>query len=80
MNRYTTTERYHDPLIMLTRCRQEDLDREVARSSQLRMVRAERTSHATTAFHRLAHAWWQALRARTTRAIGGRSVPAATTK
>jgi hypothetical protein len=70
MNRHSTPERYHDPMAMLTRCRLEELERDVAQHSLSQMVRVERTSPGTIAFHCLVHTWWQALRARTARAIG----------
>ncbi len=76
MNRHSTTERYHDPMTMLTRCRLEELERDAAQHSLSRMVRAERTSYVAAAFRRLAHAWWHALHVRTTGAIAARSAPA----
>jgi hypothetical protein len=40
MNQQTKTERCHDPMIMLTRCHLEDLDRELARCGHMRLVRS----------------------------------------
>jgi hypothetical protein len=77
MNRHSTTERYHDPMTMLTRCRLEELERDVAQHHLSGMVRAERTSPRAAAFRRLAHACWRALHARSTGAIVARSAPAA---
>jgi hypothetical protein len=59
MNRHTSTERCYDPMILLTRCHLEILDREPARNSHMPLVHARRRSHMATAFRRPAHAGWR---------------------
>lgn len=81
MNRHTTAERCHEPMILiLTRCHLEELDRELACYSHAQLVPAGRGSHGATAFRRLARACWRTLHARVMTTVQETSTPAATTE